>query len=101
MTKLYFDKTLINRDVIPNLEKSINYISFVNNISLAIPSNFRYGSYLKKAFSNTSEIKNDLIKQKNIMIKSCDELKRVINNNSRDIESILDVEIPLEKHMVN
>ena len=101
MTKLYFDKTLINRDVIPNLEKSINYISFVNNISLAIPSNFRYGSYLKKAFSNTSEIKNDLIKQKNIMIKSCDDYQRVINNNSRDIESILDVEIPLEKHMVN
>ena len=31
MTKLYFDKTLINRDVIPNLEKSINYISFVCN----------------------------------------------------------------------
>ena len=35
------------------------------------------------------------------MIKSCDEYQRVINNNSRDIESILDVEIPLEKPMVN
>ena len=101
MTKLYFDKTLINREVIPNLEKSIKYISFVNNTSLTVPSNFRYGSYLKKVFSNTSEIKNDLLKQKNVMIKSCDEYQSVINNNSRDIESILNVEIPLEKHMIN
>ena len=51
--------------------------------------------------SFTSEIKNDLLKQKNVMIKSCDEYQSVINNNSRDIESILNVEIPLEKHMIN
>lgn len=101
MTKLYFDKTLINREVIPNLEKSIKYISFVSNISLEVPSNFRYSSYLKKVFNSTPEIKNDLLKQKNVMIKSCDEYQRVINNNSRDIESILNVEIPLEKHMIN
>lgn len=101
MTKLYFDKTLINSDVIPNLEKSIKYISLVNNTSLTVPSNFRYGSYLKQVFNNTSGIKNDLLKQKNIMLKSCDEYQKVINNNSRDIESIANIDIQLEKHMIN
>lgn len=101
MTKLYFDKTLVNRDVIPNLEKAIKNISFVNNTSLTVPSCFPYGNYLKKTLNTTSEIKNDLSRQKDNLIKSCDEYQRVINSNSRVIEAISNVEIPLEKHIIN
>lgn len=93
MTKLKLNKTIIYNEVIPPVEKSINYLNdIINNIGiLRIPNDFEYAEYLKNLISEIKRLSVDLEFRKNKLnnsVKAYSKLEKENANLAFDVKNV-------------